>query len=91
MPTADLERELTALHKEKRELKTSIRQQGGVMHSTSRSRKMKFHDKYDSVIASGRSSSIIPRNPLDDHFPDVKPDRQFYHTRPKVRFNKENG
>lgn len=77
MATADLERELTALHEEKRELKTSIRQQGGVMHSTPRPRKMKFHDKYDSVIASGRPSSIIPRNPLDDHFPDVGSDRQF--------------
>lgn len=45
--------------------------------------------KYDSGIASGRPSSIIPRSPLADHFTDARPDRQFDYTRPKVRFNQE--
>lgn len=89
MATADLERELTALHEEIRELETSIRQQGNVMHSTPRPREMEIHDNYDSGIASGRPSSIIPRSPLADHFPDVRPGRQIDDSRPKVRFNEE--
>lgn len=89
MATDDLERELTALHEEIRELETSIRQQGNVMHSTPRPREMEIHDNYDSGIASGRPSSIIHRSPLADHFPDVRPGRQIDHTRPKVRFNEE--
>lgn len=89
MATADLERELTALHEEIRELETSIRQQGNVMHSTPRPREMEIRDNYDSGIASGRPSSIIHRSPLADHFPDAGPDRQFDYTRPKVRFNEE--
>uniref|UniRef100_A0A8W8NZE9 Uncharacterized protein n=1 Tax=Magallana gigas TaxID=29159 RepID=A0A8W8NZE9_MAGGI len=89
MATADLERELTALHEEIRELEKSIRQQGNVMHSTPRPREMEIRNNYDSGIASGRPSSIIPRSPLADHFPDVRPDSQLDHTRPKVRFNEE--
>lgn len=89
MATADLERELTALHEEIRELETNIRQQGNVMHSTPRPSEMEIRDNYDSGIASGRPSSIITKSPLADHFPDARPDRQFDHTRPKVRLNEE--
>lgn len=74
MATADLQRELTALHKEIRELETSMRQQGNDMQSTPRPRKMEIHDNYDSGIACDRPSSVIPRGPLADHFLDVRPD-----------------
>lgn len=59
------------------------------MHSTPWPREMEIRNNYDSGISSGRPSSIIPRSPLADHFPDVRPDRQFDHTRHKVRFKDE--
>lgn len=56
------------------------------MHSKPRPSEVEIHDNFDSKIASGRLLRLFPGA---DHFTDARPDSQFDHTRPKVRFNEE--